>query len=115
MITVAYASEQDVAANYGAPQDRTVRAVAFKRGAEVLGIAGLYLDGGRMVLFSDMRDEVRAAPRALVKAYRTLLGIAGRTGLAVHAIPDPGIEAAPRFLEHMGFRYLDQGVYEWAQ
>lgn len=113
MITVDFATEQDVAANYGAPQERTVRAVAFKRGAEVVGIAGLYLDHGRMVLFSDMKAEVRKAPRALVKAYRTLLGIAGRTGLAVHAIPDPEIEAAPRFLEHMGFAYLDRGVYEW--
>lgn len=113
MIRVEFATAQDLAANYGAPVERTVKAVAFKRGAEVVGCAGLYLDAGRMVLFSDMRDEVRRAPRALVKAYRTLLGIAARAGLAVHAVPDPGVEKAVPFLEHMGFAYLDRGVYQW--
>lgn len=113
MIRVEFATAEDLAANYGAPVERTVRAVAFKRGAEVVGCAGLYLDAGRMVLFSDVKDEVRRAPRAIVKAYRTLLGIAKRTGLAVHAVPDPGIGASTRFLEHMGFTYLDRGVYQW--
>lgn len=114
MIRVEFATADDVAAMYGAPVERTVRAVAFKEGDQVLGCAGLYIDQGRMVLFSDMRDEVRKAPRALVKAYRTLLAIAARSGLAVHAIPDPGVEKAVPFLEHMGFRYLDRGVYQWA-
>lgn len=113
MITVDFASEEDVRRNYGALVGKTVRAVAFKDGDEVVGCAGLYLDGGRLVLFSDMRDEVRKAPRALVRAYRTLLGIAARIGLAVHAVPSPGIEASVRFLEHMGFRPLNLGVYEW--
>lgn len=113
MIRVEFATAEDLAANYGAPIGRTVRAVVFKRDAEVVGCAGLYLDAGRMVMFSDVKDEVRQAPRAVVKAYRTLLGIAERTGLAVHAIPDPGIDKAVPFLERMGFAYLDRGVYQW--
>lgn len=113
MITVDFATPEDVVRNYGAPADRTVRALAFKDGERVVGCAGLYLDGGRLVLFSDMQDDVRKAPRALVKAYRTLLAIASRIGLVVHAVPSPGIEASVRFLEHMGFRHITLGVYEW--
>lgn len=115
MIRVEFATAEDLVANYGAPIGRTVRAVALKRGDEVVGCAGLYLDAGRLVIFSDMKDEVRQAPRAIVKGYRMLLAIAARTGLVVHAIPDPGVEKAVSFLEHMGFKYLDRGVYQWAR
>lgn len=96
----------------GCKAPRSARVVAFEREGRILGVAGLYLDEYRYVMFGNFGDEVRRSPRALVKAYRSLLGAIQGKGLLVHATPDEGVPAAERFLEHMGFRRHPAGYFE---
>lgn len=113
-INVLPATPDTVRQVYGDRVVRSMRAVAFERAGEVLGCAGLYLDGGHLVMFfNGNHDEVRKAPRAIVKAYRALLKIAKERGLAVYAAADEALPATERFLEHMGFRHHDGRVYRW--
>lgn len=96
----------------GAPAPNSARVIAFERGGEILGVAGLYLDQYRYVMFGNFGDEVRRAPRALVKGYRTLLAAARGKGLPIHATAQEDVPAAKRFLEHIGFKPTPHGYLE---
>jgi len=99
---------------YGEPPPRTVRAFAFVEGGRILGIAGLIPANGFMMLFSDLSEEARRGARELLRTGRKLLAHAGARGLPVYATPAPEVEAAPRFLERLGFRQVSEGgIYEW--
>ena len=117
MTRVVPASEEMVRRLYGETPRKSWRAVAVVDGDDVLGIGGLYLDGPRWVLFSNMRKDVRQSlvkyRRELLRTCWALLAIAGRNNLPVHAIADPEIEGSDRLLAHLGFSHVDQGVWQW--
>lgn len=102
---------------YGEPPRKSWRAVAVVDGEDVLGIGGLYLDGPRWVLFSNMRKDVQASlmkyRRELLRTCWALLAIAGRKNMPVHAVPDPEVEGSERLLQHLGFAHVDRGVWQW--
>ena len=91
----------------------TVRALCAVEGDRVLGAAGIYSRPDGLVMFSDVDPEVWARPRLIVRAYRQLLEWAKETRLPVHTLCDPEIEAAKRFLEHLGFKPLCGDIYQW--
>lgn len=92
---------------------KSVRAIAFTEAGTVIGWAGLYVDGPRLVMFGELSDRIREEKRALVRGYRQLLAVAARLRLPVHAKPDDDVPAAKRFLEHMGFTAGPRGIYQW--
>ncbi len=92
----------------------TVQAIALVEGERLLGVAGIYPDRGRMVMFANMLEPMREHKRMVVRAYRRLMKWAGSRGLQVHAKAHPLISGSDTLLEHMGFRYLPHAdLYVW--
>lgn len=98
---------------YGAPQKMTLRAIAMVRGDDVLGVGGFYVNDARVVMFSEFKPDGFKYKKAIVKGAKRLLNMAANTGLPVHAVPDPDIKTAKKFLKQLGFNELFMGVWEW--
>lgn len=98
---------------YGDAPRRSQKAVVALDGDKVAGVAGVYVDDERLVMFSEMSDEVRANKRLMVKGIRAVLKLVERDGLPVHALADQEIEGSDKLLLHMGFTHLQDRIYEW--
>lgn len=97
---------------YGRIPTKTSQAVVAVEGDRVLGVAGIYRDGARMVAFTELSDEVRANRRLIVRGYRALLPLIKAAGMPVLAICDPLIEGSERLLLHYDFEPLSHGVWQ---
>ena len=47
----------------------------------------------------------------MIRGIRAVMEMVGN--LPVHALADPEIEGSERLLEHMGFKRLQDRIYEW--
>ena len=88
------------------PVMKSMRALAVVDGARLLGVAGIYRDRDRAVMFANTLEPMKDHKRILVRAYRKVMKWADEMGLPVHAQANPGIEGACVLLEHLGFRYI---------
>jgi len=94
---------------------RTQKSLVIIEDGELIAVTGLYPDKDRMIMFTDIKEEIR--PR--LKDYRrTILICAKRlfkmtNNLPVHALADPEIEGSDRMLKHFGFEQLQKDLYSW--
>jgi hypothetical protein len=99
------------------PAPKTVRAIAAVEGERVLGIGGFYVENGRLVMFAEIcraaRSEMRRHKRTLIRAARTLMGMAAAQKLPVYAEADAEIPGSDVLLQHLGFEEQFKGVYQW--
>lgn len=96
----------------GQKAPHSARVIAFEKDGEVVGVAGLYLDGYRYVFFGNFGDDVRRFPKTLFKTGRQLLDSVREKGIPVHATDEDSVPASQRFLERLGFRMTEPGFYE---
>ncbi len=98
----------------GKPPQHTVRALAAVLDGEPLAIAGVHCDGNRHFAFASIKPVMRERYRKTgLRMARQLLQEWRDRGAPVYAVADERIEAAPRFLEHLGFREIGKGLYAW--
>jgi hypothetical protein len=98
----------------GKPLRHTVRALAAVLDGEPLCIAGVHCDGKRYIAFASVKPVMRERYRKTgLRMARQLIQAWGALGMPVFAAADECVEAAPRFLEHLGFREIRKGVYAW--
>lgn len=96
------ATAKDIAAFYGKPPRETVRAIVAELNGEPVGIAGIAHKNGCLVLFCDLKPEMRKFRKSIVKAGRQLMSMTkGRT---VRSVADPNIPGSGRFLEAIGLK-----------
>lgn len=91
---------------YGHPPKQTMRALVAVEDGRPIGVAGIKIEGGKSVLFSDFSDELRehsGFKRAIIKGYRRLLQLFPDT--TIYSKADPDIEGACDLLAHLGFRH----------
>src|SRR5690606_27629585 len=98
---------------YGKPPMRSQRAYVALKGDRVIGVAGIYTDTERNVMFSDLTDELRKDKRAIVRGIRAVMRLAEKRDIPTCAYADPQIEGSGKLLEHMGFVHIKDGVYQW--
>lgn len=113
--TVTLATPELLEQFYGAPPARSIRAVVAVKDDQVIGVAGVYPDPrhGRQIMFSDLTDTLRAEKRAIVKGYRMVLERLVRPGIPVQTLVDNDIKGADVLLQHIGFRHIARGIYQW--
>lgn len=100
MIKIVPSTAEHIKAMYGATHGVTVRAVSAVEDGQVIGIGGVYKSNGNTVAFLRLSDRMRSNPKTLLKSVREFLSkIEG----PIFANCDTKIEAAPRFLSHLGF------------
>lgn len=112
MTEIRPATAELLARFYGQAPTRTQRAVVAVDGERVIGVAGVYPDGARMVMFSELTDELKRDKRAIVRGIRAVRRLAP-AGVPVHALADPDIAGSEVLLEHMGFTPVHGRVYAW--
>lgn len=110
MLNLVPATGDTVARFAGGPTPGVVHALAFEREGELLGVIGVYCERGHYIAFGEFGDDVRAEPRALVKAYKRLKELS--RGLHVVAFAEETVSTSGRFLEHVGFALNQTGKYE---
>jgi len=113
MTEIVPATPELLSSYYGSPPARSQRAVAVVKDGSVIGVGGVYADGDRQVMFSDMTDELRRDKRALIMGMRAVMKLAARRALPVVAEADAEIEGSEKLLEHMGFEHIGQRIYAW--
>ena len=114
MITIVPATPALLAQTRVGKPPMTMRAlVAIDETGKPLAVAGLYAEPHRLILFSDLCDELRQNKRALIKGIRQVMDIAQRKGAPVHALADPEIPGSAALLKHMGFHHLTGDLYAW--
>jgi hypothetical protein len=113
MIKIVPATRQHVDALYKEPPGRSMHAIAVVDGDRVLGLGGTYLMGDLRVAFANLSDELRYKhTRFLVKATRA---VARTFGNKVVAQCDDRIPGSRSFLEHFGFKQINESFYVWTR
>lgn len=91
----------------------SARVVSVVEGDRVLGIAGVYPDGNRQVVFSTISEELKQHPKIVIKAARMVMKWIKESKMPTHALCDEEIPKAEEFLMHWGFRRIHKGVFSW--
>lgn len=110
------ATKADVEALCGQRYPNAIRALTVEHDGEPVAIAGV-LHSTPMQCFSTMKDVVRQSPKTIVKCAKQLRNILNCYECRILAIAEDREPTAKRFLEFVGFEYLDttsQGeIYQW--
>lgn len=111
------ATAADLAAFYGKAPARTVRAMVAVLGDDPIAVCGLAYQGGGLplLLFSEMKPEMRRFPKMILKGARAALALA--RGVSAVAVANPDEALSPKLLRHLGFvpsGRCDRGeVFAW--
>lgn len=99
------------------PAPRTIRALAVTEGDAVLGVAGYYMEEGKIVMIAEIADEARREikryRRPLILCARRLMDEVIARGMPILASADPDIEGSDMLLTHFGFGPVRKGIYQW--
>jgi len=98
---------------YGKQIPQSVRAYVAIADDQVLGIAGFYVTATRLIMFSELKDELKCNKRIIIRGMRKMRQIAREMKLPIHAVAQKELPTAPSFLEHFGFVKIGQELYEW--
>ena len=108
------ATSADLAAFYGKPVTRTLRAWVLETEGRIIAVGGIAYHRGRpWDLFSDCSPEIRKHPVATFKAVKAVLGSVLRDLPAVALADDSHINSE-RFLKMLGLKPLGKRAYRWS-
>ena len=100
MITIIPATSEMVKARCKGV--KSVRAIAAIEDEKVLGVAGVYLDGDKQIVFASLCQELKDRPKAILMAWKELKKTF-RPNLPVFAFCDFTLPRTENFLLHFGF------------
>lgn len=106
-IELTYASQADVDEYYGGAPLYSCRAVAARLNGKLVGLGGVYRVNSQMVVFTEIREEMKPYKKDIIRASRMVLKILDRYTTVV-SYPDPAIGTADTFGNHFGF--YDTGI-----
>lgn len=112
MTKARWASPDDLTRFYGRPISHTVQAVVLDVDGEILAVAGLYEHSGRLICFSDFKEESAAFKRAIVCGARMLRSVMQKKRRPIYAVRDEDLATSARFLAYIGFEQ-DGEYYVW--
>lgn len=91
----------------------TFKAWVVENEEKVLGIGGVYYDGGFIIVFSRFDPELDKYPLAKARGLKKIMEIVG--GKTCLAIADEKFPGSTKLLERIGFKHVDGRVYKWTQ
>lgn len=110
---------EDYEALYGERPKVSIRGVAAELDGKVIGVAGIAYLPGQIMVFSDIRDELKQYPVFLMKAGRRFAKMLNKYGRYAVATACPKEKNSAEFLKHIGFTKIgstsDEEVYQWLQ
>ncbi len=97
---------EDMRSFYGS-HERTVRALAVELEGELVCIAGVALEKGRVEAFSDLREPVNASKITVYRYARKIMQWIMELKLPVIVTSNPERENSHRFLTSLGFSPIE--------
>ncbi len=97
---------------YGKRPDVSMKAIVALDDGRPLGVSGFKLDNNRMVMFSDISNELRMRKdfkRIVIKAYKLLLTMI--PNCLVYATASTDIKGSCVLLKHLGFNKLGGNIW----
>ncbi|MFK7942613.1 MAG: hypothetical protein AB8B85_06850, partial [Paracoccaceae bacterium] len=95
----------------------SMRAWVADLDGEVIGMAGHYMHGEFVMVFSTMTEKMREFPITIMRASRDFMASFRRTGLPAICVASPDEENSCAFLERLGWSHIGTGdlgeVYRW--
>lgn len=98
--------EDDLIEMHGELFKESMRGIAVEDGDDLVAIAGV-IHGSVFQCFSSMTEQLRRSPKNIVRAGRALQDLLNQYTVPVYALTDPEQPAHARFLEWMGFEYIE--------
>lgn len=112
MVEIVPATPELLRSFYGEPQPTTRALVAVMDGRPIC-VAGVVTENGVRKAYANISDEMRKYPKTGLRMARRVMQMISESGVTTFAKASPDVEAAERFLEHLGFKHLHSGVYKW--
>lgn len=97
---------------YGEAPKETFKSLVVMDGDKPVGVAGLHLNNGKAIVFTDISDELRehkSFKRMVIKVYRKWMSIL--PNMPVYAQADPEIEGSEKLLIHAGFEHYRGDIW----
>lgn len=112
MTRVRWAEPADIVAYYGDDAKPTMQAVVLDVDGELLGVAGLYCDSGRLICFSDFRPQSSLYKKSIIRGAQLLLELMHKKRRPIYAVRDETVSSSSRFLAYLGFEQ-EGDYYVW--
>lgn len=87
------------------------RAIAAILDGKTVGIAGYYLDKGRVVVYSKITPTLRLHKRTIIRGAMIIAGMVDKVQAPALALAEDGTAGAEALLEHIGFERVEGSVY----
>jgi len=114
MIEIRPATQALMASFYKGIPPKSQRGIVAMKDGEIIGVAGMYFDHNRYVLYSELTPELKQDKRTIVRGIRILLEMVRDKRLPVLAKAE-AVEGADRLLRHMKFRHLTADIYQFGE
>lgn len=102
-------TEADVlTVNDGNPCDRTLRGFAIEYNGKLAAVAGLMYDHGRMVFFSDIKEDVEAPKITIWRISKEIVRRIKEWNLTSYAGANQKKENSEQYLKRLGFTFADE-------
>jgi hypothetical protein len=107
MIDIRRATQKDAERWYGKPPVFSMKGYVAEKDGELLGIGGVFRAGARQYVFAEMLPSAHCyAKSILTLAKKVMQDVEGSVVYAIRQDDEP---TAQRFLEHLGFKPVDEG------
>ena len=97
------ATAKDAFSFYGKAPINSFKGIVAVENDKVIGIGGLFYSQSNLVVFTDMKPEMRQYKKAIVKGCRIIMDMVKNADRPVYAMANPDEPTAERLLEKLGF------------
>ncbi len=104
-LIIKFASIAHTKEFYGDQYTKSFKGYVALLGKKVVGIAGLSFENEKMMLFSDMKEEMRPYKRDIVKAVRMLGKMVNEAKYPIVAVVNNKESLSEKILTKLGFTF----------
>ena len=102
----------DAVAFYGGDPLYSFKGYVVELNGDIVGLAGIYYEDGKPIVFSEMKDAMRPYKKAIAKTCRLIMRMLDDLGRAAYAFAAPSEPTSGYLLAKLGFKPTGQfGVY----
>lgn len=95
----------------GETLQRGGRAIAAVMDGSTIGVAGYYLDNGRLIVFSTITPELRKFKRTIVRGAKIVMGMTLNIHAPAHALAESETKGSETLLRHFGFERMEGNLF----
>jgi len=103
-VTFRHLTQDDVLTLYGKSLACTVQGYAGEKDGALLGIFGVYYEGGRLIAFSEIAPEGKKEKKGILKGCRLMLTLLDSFNRPSYAVPNRNEPTAMYLLVKLGWK-----------